>query len=255
MQKCKAQPNVVATRLGGWVARWVARWLAGLVAGWLGGRVAGWPVGWVAWWLGGGLAGRLYMYIYIYIYIYVYIYIYIYIFIYIYIYIYRAPPPHPLPPADRNTPTSITSPTLFFLLTCLARLTLLFFFALLLFFPRLFTFLVVIIALTPQEDMHPPSPVPCRTTSLSLHSNHKLLAHSWHTNRSPSFPGTSLSSTFHSARNPKSQRSEKEWQNTLPTEYEQATRSSPGPSRSTRVHDRGRPSSMAPLVHALNSTI
>ena len=41
MQKCKAQPNMVATRLGGWVARWLARWLAGWVAGWLAGRVAG----------------------------------------------------------------------------------------------------------------------------------------------------------------------------------------------------------------------
>ena len=41
MRKCKAQPNLVATQLGGWVARRLAKWLASSVAGWLGGRLAG----------------------------------------------------------------------------------------------------------------------------------------------------------------------------------------------------------------------
>ena len=67
MQKCKAQHNMVATRLGGWVTRWLAGWLGGWVVGWLGGWAAGWLGGWAA----------------------------------------RGPPhphPHPLPPTDRNTP-------------------------------------------------------------------------------------------------------------------------------------------------------
>ena len=41
MQKCKAQHNMVARRLGGWVTRWLAGWLGGWVVGWLGGWVAG----------------------------------------------------------------------------------------------------------------------------------------------------------------------------------------------------------------------
>ena len=69
MQKCKAQPNMVAKWLGGWLGGWVAGWPGGWVAGWLGGRVAEWPAGRVA--------GRLEP---------------------------PPPPPHPLPPTDRNTP-------------------------------------------------------------------------------------------------------------------------------------------------------
>ena len=34
MQKCKAQHNMVATRLGGWVARWLAGWVARWLGGW-----------------------------------------------------------------------------------------------------------------------------------------------------------------------------------------------------------------------------
>ena len=41
MQKCKAQHNMMARQLGGWVTRWLAGWLGSWVAGWLGGWVAG----------------------------------------------------------------------------------------------------------------------------------------------------------------------------------------------------------------------
>ena len=36
-ETCKAQHNMVARRLDGWVTRWLAGWLGGWVAGWLGG--------------------------------------------------------------------------------------------------------------------------------------------------------------------------------------------------------------------------